>query len=81
MTDITNELLAAHKADAPTGRTITRRVVWVVAILAIIGLAIVGEINLSMAESAPQQAAAAAMSCFRLVVVYAFARGVDAICR
>ena len=79
---ITDELAADRKAlPRRLGvAVVIKKIVWVLA-LGLIGLLLVsGETDISSAASAPQQAAAAAMACFRLVAVYAFARGVDALC-
>jgi hypothetical protein len=56
-----------------------RRVVWTVALL-VAGFNIVdGFFSLQLAESAPQQAAGAAMSMLYIVGAYVIARGIDAI--
>jgi hypothetical protein len=71
---------AAPPLHLSKSRTVSK-VVWTIAALLIAALAIFGETDLSVAGSAPQQAAAAAMACFRLVAVYTFARAVDALTR
>jgi hypothetical protein len=53
------------------------RVVWGVAAVAIAFLAFVGYMNFSLAESAPQQAAAVAWACFQVIVPYILARAVS----
>lgn len=75
--DVTQELLDAQaQPKTPPGR-IFRKVIWLIALLLIGALAVTGEIDLQMAESAPQQAAAAGVSCMRLIAVYTFARAID----
>ena len=67
-------------SNPPMARSVSR-VVWVLALIGIVLAAINGFGSLALAESAPQQAAGAAMSCFYLIAAYTFARAVDALTR
>jgi hypothetical protein len=80
MTDIVATPSRATAFPRGLGLVISK-VSWALALILMGALFYFGEYDLSMASSAPQQAAAAAMACFRLVAVYALARGVDALCR
>jgi hypothetical protein len=53
------------------------RIVWALALVGITLGSIDGAVSLQLAESAPQQAAAAGMACFYLIGAYTFARAVQ----
>lgn len=57
-----------------TGYRVAAKIVWGVALVAMTFLAWTGYVNFELAESAPQQAAAAAWACFQIIVPYVLAR-------
>ena len=68
-----------HAADQKRRRA--ARIVWAIALLMIAGATLSGYSSIDSAESAPQQAAAAAMHVFYAVTPYMLARGIDAMLR
>ena len=63
----------------PMAVRLIRAVVWTVAIVAAVFGGFNGFMGLQFAESAPQQAAGAAMSLFYVITPYVFARAVSEI--
>jgi preprotein translocase subunit SecG len=62
------------------GRVIVKTM-WTLALLMIGGAMLMGYLSLSLAQSAPQQAAAGAMYCFYAITPYMLARGFEALLR
>jgi hypothetical protein len=69
------------KADsAPVGRLV-RKVVWTIALAVMALAAMNGYLTIEIQESAPQQAAAGAISCFYMIAPYVVARAIDHLAR
>lgn len=66
--------------DAGKSRWLSKAV-WGIVLLAALFEGVDGFTMIRAAESAPQQAAAAAMACFYVIVMYVVARSVDALTR
>ncbi len=60
---------------------ISRKVVWSVALIAMVLFAVDGFASFPLQTGAPQQAAVSAWGCFRLIAVYVIARGIDELTR
>lgn len=60
---------------------ILRKVVWSLALIAMVFLALDGFFSFVIQKGAPQQAASAASSCFELLSVYVIARALDQLLR
>jgi Na+-driven multidrug efflux pump len=73
--------LATHAPDARRQTPLFVKIVWGIALVLIAVLFAFGEFDLTITNGAPQQAAAAAMACFRLIAVYTFARAVQGVSR
>jgi hypothetical protein len=67
------------QASPVTVAQVLTRIAWGAALGVIVLAALAGLVNIQLAASAPQQAAAASMSCFYVIVPYVFARGVQAL--
>jgi hypothetical protein len=68
---------------APSGRggVVFRKLVWILALAAMLVAALDGFFSFRLQNSAPQQAAAAANACFQIIVPYVIARALDALTR
>lgn len=73
-------VLVVSVTPAPTtSAQILARLVWFVALLAIGFFALDGFFTFRLATTAPQQAAAAGMGCFQVIVPYVIARAITGI--
>jgi hypothetical protein len=74
-------LLAPAETQPGAAALILRKIIWTVALLVMGVAAIEGFFSFAIQTGAPQQAAAAAASCFRIITPYVIARALDELTR
>jgi len=75
-TDSTIERPAAPATPPLTGIRLICRIVWGIALLVIVVTSAESVRSFQLAESAPQQAAAAGWACFQIILPYVIARAI-----
>lgn len=82
MTIAGSDVLAARVDTTSNAASfVLRKIVWVIALLAIALAAINGFFTIEIQTGAPQQAAAGAIACFQVITPYVLARALDELTR
>jgi len=79
--NLTNDGAAPRARTFNSTAFVVRKLVWIVALLAMGAGAAYGFLSFQLADSAPQQGAAAGIGCFSVITPYVVARALDALFR